>query len=149
MADELELPVPEVLWKYRQWDDKGHAEAMIEKGEVYFALPEELNDPLDFPWQENRTGDCERPPPVAKELARQRMRGRSARNRKDLSNLWTHQLGGEYASADNGVIDTYAQVTQGVLSCSAINYDFLMWSHYSSGHQGICVGLLPAKIPIP
>jgi hypothetical protein len=149
MENELEPKVPEILWKYRQWDKKGHAQAMIEKGEVYFALPDELNDPLDFHWLETRPESFRERRLFAKKLAKQRLHDRSARSRKKHSELWTYQLANEYAATEDGVMDTYVQITQGVLCCSAKNNDFLMWSHYSRDHRGICVGLLPANISIP
>jgi Protein of unknown function (DUF2971) len=148
MADELEPPVPEILWKYRQWDEKGHAKVMIELGEVYYARKSELNDPMDLIWREDRPKSVAERRKYAKEMSRLYYPHLTRAERKMQVEGWVQQFIEESGTIVDGSVETSVEVTQGLLSCSEVNDDFQMWSHYSGGHRGICVGLRTDKIQV-
>ena len=146
MARELKDPTPEILWKYRKWDDNGHARAIIESSELYYATSDQLNDPLDFHWRDKYPTDptelfrfarayCKKYFPV------------------DTDNEFVEVVAEVIGLIKNAMRDsvdghmwTDAELKLGVLSLSEACDDFLLWSHYAAGHKGICIGIRTDRV---
>lgn len=113
----------------RTWD-------LIQKREIYFSLPGDLNDPLD----------------VSIDVKSEYERAKSHVYRTD-----THPEGRRsflitmLDSINKGVTEKGEQISlnqalylfmqgRGVLSLSKSAHDALLWSHYANGHRGLCLG---------
>jgi Protein of unknown function (DUF2971) len=136
---------PSRLYKYRSLAGAaaGFSEAILLRSEVYFAKPDELNDPYDCrPHNTLESTAAERrsfltwvtkgrEPHLSRASRRARVVEISAGMRSRI-----RQEGFEgvaQAAYDHNLRDT------GVLSLSAEPGSNLMWSHYGDAHRGICI----------
>jgi hypothetical protein len=155
MGDALEPLVPDILWKYRKWDDdcdkaKGRefARNMIVYGELYYATKEQLNDPMDMHWRERYPSE----PGEQFRFARAFLAANGLENHSDvrlqLESICNIIRAQQIYNNDaiDGIIGTRIKIELGVLCLSKISDDFLMWSHYAAGHSGICVGIRTAAV---
>lgn len=143
-----ETKLPEVLYKYRDWDLKFHRQ-LIEKQIAYFASPGSFNDPFD----------CKIPIRYDINSAEQ------------LEDIYYQALKAQYKDANDKAIRDYAKKSvregpispdsfkkngqeyfddlnrrMGVFSVSQKKDDILMWGHYSNSHRGFCVGFDTAEL---
>lgn len=137
---------PNVFYRYYAFDKKcdedcefnkkweARIENIFRNNEIYFAKPEELNDPLDSKvclsydgteeqWKDFLDGWYRKNEPDL--LPEQRLYKINCclRNRNNIPN----SLGNSYLEQ------------MGVYCMSAINNNILMWSLYSNGHSGFCL----------
>jgi Protein of unknown function (DUF2971) len=136
---------PRYLYKYRSLagSSRAFSEALIKRSEIYFAKPEELNDPFDCrPHNTMQSTTAERKafltwvtkgrePALGRAARRRRVVGYAAQFKSQL-NLRGFEAVAQDAY-DRNLGDT------GVFSMSADPTSNLMWSHYGDSHRGICV----------
>lgn len=134
---------PPFLYKYRAVDGDSLLRllATLERSELYFASPPELNDPFDCKVNLSFKAPL---PVIEKALHRALARRRPELSRADRvrqASQWMRErkfqtvefqrgLEGELQGAVNGL---------SVLCLSAKPNDLLMWSYYSGGHTGVCL----------
>ncbi|WP_191555269.1 DUF2971 domain-containing protein [Brevundimonas aurantiaca] len=136
---------PSRLYKYRSLAGTAadFCEAIVVRSEVYFAKPDELNDPFDCrPHNTLESSAAERrafwtwvtkgrEPHLSRKARRARVVEISAWMSTRIQREGFD--GVAQAAYDHNLRDT------GVLSLSAEPRSNLMWSHYGDAHRGICV----------
>lgn len=141
---------PAALYKYREFND--YSLRLLSHNEVFFAAPQNLNDPLDCAL------------PVRYDVGTiQQMYDKNLKNLKELSpsmdreerkilamrmaeTFYTNRDDERRREAYYQAIKEDINKDYGVLSLSSCNDSFLMWSHYCAGHQGFCVGFNTALL---
>lgn len=132
---------PERLWKYRTWDDNGYARRMIERGEIYFARADSLNDPFEFRWSEQYPTNPREQRDFLEALCRKNFPWETpAETKRRRETMW-HDLRGIVRGHDDGICRNLGEITCGVFCASSTNRNQVMWAHYAADHSGICVGL--------
>ena len=137
--------LPEILFKYRDWDDNYHRR-LLTRNELYFASTLQFNDPFDsalpFRFDESE---------LSKENIFLKIRELVMQENPDLSEAEIEEKAFEHQQAERikdpdhikkvGE-DTVADIGRiyGVVSLSETSDDILMWSHYSNSHSGFCIG---------
>ena len=115
--------------------------------QFYFSKPEKFNDPFDFNTNFIITDQSEENFKVAFDLLRKRFTG-DDRNGKTSTeyfdkNYLTNGVPNKnfekllIGKGNEGIKELYARM--GVTCFSACKDDILMWSHYSSNHEGFCL----------
>ena len=138
----MDRPTPEILYRYRKLLDNNRerTERLLKASVLYFASPEQFNDPFDCKLHYTSLGspaDLRRKQQklykkFIPELSRAERRHRAARDIKQVDpaeflNTMTEGLQREV----NRV---------GVLCLSEFRDDVVLWSHYAAGHAGLCLG---------
>jgi hypothetical protein len=104
---------------------------------------------MDCHWREKYPIQPDEQLDLAKAMCNKFSRGLTQSDRvEELAELIQHfrqSTAGNY----DGEYWNSAKREFGVLCLSEIHDDFLMWSHYSAGHQGVCVGINTGKINKP
>lgn len=137
--------IPEILYKYRDWENPNHKRILYDF-EVYLPSPKKFNDPYEasipFEYAEEEL-TAEKIFFKLTNMARQRYPDwDDARiheyafeaQQKDLVHDKSHKEK-LYEKYKKEIEDTY-----GIFSLTAIQNNFLMWSHYANSHSGFCVG---------
>lgn len=141
----VRLTPPSRLYKYRSLvgSSRDFSRAIVERSEVYFAKPDELNDPYDCrPHNTIESSEFERrafwtwvtkgrEPNLSRAARRARVAEISTEMRARIRREGFQ--GVAQAAYDQNLRDT------GVLSFSAEPGSNLMWSHYGDAHRGICI----------
>lgn len=146
----MENRVPEIVYKYRDWDNSFHKNILI-YNELYLPAPKEFNDPFDCkiprnfhaltPVEiENFKDDL-----AIKNFSRSEEDGRDFKKiledlDKRIENIDEFQ--------ENYNEFYFAQMNKyyGILSMSKIWNGILLWSHYANNHKGFCVGFNEEKL---
>lgn len=123
-----------MYYKYRSciartWD-------IINNRELYFSLPQNLNDPLDV------SIDVQSEYERAKEFVYKNDKHPEGRRSFLITMLDSIKKGEDEDGRDiylNRALYLYMQ-SRGVLSLSKTPHDALLWSHYADGHRGVCLG---------
>jgi hypothetical protein len=143
--------IPEILYKYRNWEETENpmhfGRKLLTEKEVYFAAPEQFNDPFDgtLPFKYKKEQ-------LTTENVFKKLVEVFTRNHPDKSETEIHEMC--YARQNEAGFETDAywrnyhkdftdllNKTFGILSLSTKRDNILMWSHYSDAHKGYCVGL--------
>jgi hypothetical protein len=121
---------------------------MIERGEVYFSKPSELNDPFEFCWMERWPKNPVKVDNFLTELLATQFPHDTIEERRFRYQQMKREARGFTAKArqNQGYTMRTATVTLGVLSVSEDWSHPLMWSHYADHHRGIAVGIDPTAI---
>ncbi|MBI5266824.1 MAG: DUF2971 domain-containing protein [candidate division Zixibacteria bacterium] len=137
--------IPPILYKFRKWDrdsnPPGFECRILTHREAYFTSPKYFNDPFD----------CK----IGLDLA--------SKTKGDYVNHFSKEYSTEKVTAlsealthnPEGFINDVAAMTarladkSGVFCLSENPQDLLLWSHYSDGHQGFCIGIDSAAFPAP
>lgn len=119
-----------MLYKYISTNSKSY-ESILSKKEVYFASPDQLNDPFEF-----------RPNFVtpSKGKIKQYMRSLGASHREILKKLpYAVEL---FDSNDKSLEELMSAVYKksAVLCMTPHPDNLLMWAHYGDSHRGVCIG---------
>lgn len=145
------LPGPDILYKYRCWDDTNHKK-ILTHNEIFFASPRSFNDPFD----------CRIPLPLLDAPKKEMLKACEQQLKKDHPNLNREQRK-KQAKTD---VDEFRRRCKdpafrkeredenlqevfndfGVLSLSDSDENILLWSHYAASHKGFCVGLDVEKL---
>lgn len=137
---------PSVLWKYRHWDDAGHTQNMITKGELFFSHPHNFNDPFEFHWLEKMPKKPAEIDALARAMCAVHCKNNPRVNRKEQYNHLLADLK-ERAKRRGKVSPTETQITIGVYCLAERHDDLLMWSHYANQHTGVCLGIDTSALP--
>jgi len=108
--------IPPLLYKYRSLASgcREHTLALLERMEIYYASPKELNDPMEF------KSKLEVSIPSIEHV-----------DWNDTSNPLVHDVRSEIEMSKSSL---------GICCFSECPRSHLMWSHYADSHRGICVG---------
>ncbi len=139
---------PKILYKYRDWKNDYHRR-IIENQEMYFSPPSEFNDPFDcsLPFrysEENFTDD--KMFWIIRHIMKRENSNADERELHDLSYHSQDKEHKEQLKDSNGRYELGKQITDdeargfGIVCLSEKRDNMLMWSHYSYGHTGFCVG---------
>ncbi len=142
---EFLFDVPDVLYKYRDWDDAYH-KRLLENRELYFSSIDQFNDPFDgtIPYRYN-------PEQLTEEnifLKYYEMTKREYPDWKDdkiHSHCFHYQQMGHFHDEkylEDFEADTLKQINRdfGIVCLCKERDNFLLWSHYSNSHKGFCIG---------
>jgi hypothetical protein len=142
---------PSVLYKYRGISDFSYS--LLSDGEIFFAAPDQFNDPHEFRFAIDYSAGSEEEKWRAisnriKESApfgkygffrRRSLMGPQVDSILSVSpqvKPWEEQVTKEQSAFDHTL-----RSSTGILSLSTRHNEILMWSHYADSHQGFCVGL--------
>jgi len=138
-----EVEIPDTLFKYRDWSNAYH-KRLITNQEIYFARASEFNDPFDsnipVRWDLMTYEDC-----LQKNLdmlniihknVDQQLVYQLAKKVTDEKTLWHPDA---LARERPEQLKKWNSI-MGLFSLSSVPDNILMWSHYSSNHQGFVVG---------
>lgn len=135
---------PEVLFKYRNWDDRFHRR-LITRLEMFLAPPSSFNDPFDCRiqtrWELMSEEDCFRKnleivkawPTTLSEIDQVNLAWKITHEKQ----LWHPD---KVRKEDENTFNEWDRLA-GLISLTASHDNILMWSHYAGSHTGICVGL--------
>lgn len=135
----------QIIYKYRTWSNEYHRNT-LEKNELYFASPSEINDPFDFKAitdfsllnsTEKKETFINKVIDSAKQISNIQINEPEAKAEllsKLSLNLEKYQAGFNQTNFE------YIDNRFGVISFSFIWNSILMWSHYSENHKGFCIG---------
>jgi hypothetical protein len=145
MVGELLEGIPDVIYKYRDYDNKWNRKTLFDF-ELYLPSMSQFNDPfegqLPFTYKSEdltpekiflkliETGKQMHPEWTEEELHHNAYE----RQREDLMNDDKH-----LANVDKLLVDS-VESSYGVLSLAEYSRNYLMWSHYASSHTGFAIG---------
>jgi hypothetical protein len=143
----MPLPPPPILWKYRSWDSGGYTSAMISRGQIYFAVASELNDPQEYRFRVTYPNTEYEIDIAARELCEcmypnDTVPARAEHFEQTKEDLRLMRV------EHNGEIPPLKDADRGMFCASEVYDEALMWSHYADGHRGICLGLSTANLPL-
>lgn len=144
-----EMNLPEVLYKYRCWNNTKHKNVITER-EVFMAEPRSFEDTLDCKLQVSYTGLSKKEiREVCLYHSRQYYPDRNRREHGEYAKKWrTESPFGNLSRTkqlQEQMFDQYnAQI--GVLSLTANVSNLAMWEKYSDNHKGFAVGFNPLVI---
>ncbi len=145
------IGLPNILYKFRNWEDGKAKQAfgrrILTEREIYFASPDQFNDPFDGTLPFKYKKEQLTPVNVFRKLVEV-----FTRNHKENSPLEIFKMASERQKSAGFDSDKYwrdfhkdftktLNETFGILSLTTKKENILMWSHYSNSHQGFCVGL--------
>ena len=146
MGQQIKIKYPEIIYKYRSWDDAFHKK-MLTHNELYIPTPNELNDPFDCKINYNYGFLKDENKPIEfvenmieKHYTKLNEKGYNILElSKKLNNQILYDLIELQKQSDLNR-DKLRDKHQGVVSFSIIWFNLLMWSHYSNNHKGFCLG---------
>lgn len=135
---------PKLLYKYRDWDADGHADAMIRCGEVYFATVQSLNDPFEFRWLDKFPLDEWKADQFLREQIARANPLDTVEERAVRYSALRRQVDDHFQKFGRGTSPTMVKDFDfGVFCCAELPRDLLMWAHYANSHTGVCIGFSP------
>lgn len=137
--DFEQLQPPQILYKYRRlykdWKCDEHNEytvSMLKDGEIYFATPDELNDPFEnFFWfkQEQYV-----------KVTAEELKEIDTKQPKPQSD-GTYLVKLDEKNFTKYIYDNYIkQTSRGIFSLCESNVSLPMYCHYADAYKGICIG---------
>ncbi|MEN6317608.1 MAG: DUF2971 domain-containing protein [Syntrophaceae bacterium] len=132
--------IPGFLYKYYKLNDR-NSERIFTENEIYFASPDQFNDPFDCRVQASfdaTDGEWEEYLGVMMKNKHPELdyEVRSAFVRQLINSGWREDPG----TKQKIVSDVQEAVNKiGVLCLSEVRDDILMWSHYADSHRGFCL----------
>ncbi|MBN8688544.1 MAG: DUF2971 domain-containing protein [Chitinophagales bacterium] len=143
--------IPQPLYKYRTWnapnDENKFGQRLLTHNQVYFASPDEFNDPFDgalpFRYKESEMT----PDNIFRKLREMTIRSNPHLPESEIQQIcYTRQStgvfeNGQYWKENYPYFKNNINTRFGILSLSQKRDDILMWSHYADSHRGYCVGL--------
>ncbi len=138
----MDRATPEILYRYRHLLDENRkrTERLLGASVLYFASPEQFNDPFDCKIHYTSLGSLEQLrrkqqtlyKKYIPELNRAERRHRAARDVKKIDPA------AFLTTITEGLQREVNRV--GVLCLSEFRDDVVLWSHYAAGHAGLCLG---------
>lgn len=138
--------IPPVLYKYRDWSDT-YQKRLLTHGEVYFASADQFNDPFDCAIPRRYKPEELTPENVflaTVKVLRQKYPKNSDAELHKIAYKGQQKDGiHDPDNADKFNKEYHERFNKGwgILSLTAEDNNFLMWSHYSCSHSGFCIGL--------
>jgi len=145
MKSNANSNISSILYKYRDWDKECHKRIITER-ELYFASPAEFNDPFDSALplvyrKEDQTQENMFQKMYT--LAKWKYPKKTDTEIHELcfseqqKRLWEDP---HHQERSHELLREQNRRNVGIVSLSAVNNNYLMWSHYAQSHRGFCVG---------
>lgn len=124
--------MPRYLYKFRSMSEESFkfTKQVVEKSELFFACPLELNDPFEGYFAFDQDDFLSSMPEIKKKI---------------IATARTSQYEAELDAALPSLIDSFRLNTRetflrnvGIVSMTARYDSALMWAHYADAHQGLC-----------
>jgi Protein of unknown function (DUF2971) len=129
---------PPHLYKYKslkKGKDRKYTLRVLTNNEIYLAVFDEFNDPLDCHLRIEATAE--------RDVARRELRKLNPEmTDTELEDLVTKELSPEMIKQNESKMLSDVEVINrkvGIFCMSARPDDLLMWSHYGDGHRGVCL----------
>lgn len=143
--------LPEIIYKYRNWNNKYHKRALI-NNELYLSAPSDFNDPFDCRITKNHHSLNSKEKiekyiekGISDNLEYLKAKGRDIESEKQQLRTRLQNLD-EYQKEHEEINTEYTDRYLGVLSLSRRWNSILMWSHYGDFHKGYCIGFDEKKL---
>lgn len=141
---------PGKLYKYRSLAAPARpwVERIFSHSELYYASPDEINDPLEFRFKLSfEATESERRMWAVRTIQRQfgLSAGEASREAIALFQRLDQQPPSPWQSAAESELQENIRRRVAVMSLSEVNDDILMWSHYADSHRGICIEFTASK----
>jgi len=137
--------VPDILYKYRDWQDPYHKRLLTDR-ELYFASVDQFNDPFDgtIPYKYD-------PVELTEDNIFRKYYLMTKRDHPDWEDVKIHAECFEYQRRgyfhDEKHLEDFEREALddvkrqfGIVCLCRRPDNFLLWSHYSKSHTGICIG---------
>ena len=142
---EFLFDVPNILYKYRDWNDPNH-KRLLEKGELHFSSIDQFNDPFDgtIPYRYRQDELTEEN--IFKKYYQITKREYPHWNDEQIhQHCYYYQQMGYFHDEkylEDFETDTLKQINRdyGIVCLCKERDNFLLWSHYANSHKGFCVG---------
>jgi hypothetical protein len=142
--------MPDLLFRFRslRGDARKYVERSINNNELFFAAPDDLNDPYDCQIALDMSGtDLE-----WRTHLKNSLKQAASRSGRRTSFMDRHRaaskliLDKRHIGLDGG---EFRKVTNsfGIACFSGLIDNQLMWSHYADNHRGICLMYMPSRDP--
>jgi hypothetical protein len=138
--------VPEHLYRYRhlQGEHREYTRRILTDSILYFASPSSFNDPFDCKVHFRKISQSDLRKGYEKILKQRKPElNREGRRVKALNDTRRHRPQDALKFIIKGLQESANQ--QGILSLSATDRNILLWSHYASGHMGLCLRFLGSR----
>jgi len=134
-----EQRVPRLLYKYRTLagECKAHARSLIVDQQMYFAGPEDLNDPFECKPYLAVLSNSHQQKQYAKRIANRLAPTASRGERRRILRNITADQPKFILDMKRSTMETLKRM--GIYSLTTQPLDLLMWPHYADNHRGICV----------
>jgi len=139
------LGIPDILYKYRVWEDVNHKNSII-GNELFYASSDLLNDPFDasLPFQYDFS-ILSKDSIIEKliESGRKNWLGLSKEQLITKATMRFEEVEVDFGGDWNELyLDFKKKVNEsiGIISLTSKNDNLLMWSHYANSHKGFCIG---------
>src|ERR1700739_1359306 len=137
--------IPDILYKYRDWTNEYHRELLLNR-ELYFSSANQFNDPFDaalpFKYNESQLTDDNI---FLKHIQLLKFQQPGKTDGEYHSIAYEQQRKGllkDYVYRESLTDITIENINKkfGIVSLTGESNNFLMWSHYSNSHSGLCIG---------
>ena len=141
----MDQDLPDILYKYRRWDDKyPYDKASLLENKIYFASAEQFNDPFDckVPIIDFSKITDQQAKNAIKRITKEKYPSlnRGERRRKERQvykqGLWKNPQ----EIRRQAELYQREKYEKGILSLTLNPTNILMWSHYADSHRGYCIG---------
>lgn len=155
---EVQIEIPEILYRYRVWDDlKANPESdyrynvrSLTHNEIYFARADDLNDPFEH----SVLPDFSSPTPkqaldFGREQASRKNPDGEATEIDRKAHEWVDKRlweDPEHLKEARRKSQKLMYTNMGMCSTSTSKGKILMWGHYANGHRGFCLGYDSSKL---
>jgi hypothetical protein len=143
--------IPKILYKYRSWDTK-YDKSLLLNQELYFASPDQFNDPFDCNIPLLFDEEELAPDKIFLDTLELARKMHPLKSEIELHEITFQHHKNNYL-ADKSYIQEIAKANRneinnnfGVLSLTEDETNFLMWSHYTNSHTGYCIGFDTLKL---
>ena len=134
---------PKEIYKYRYFDDEGHALDMIKKGEIWLSSARNFNDPFDTAITHSFDELYE---PIAEDWARAVVKREIPYLAPDELETYVSKKLSEIRNDSDYIKRAKDRIIEiqynkfGICAFSESYNNILLWSHYARNHTGVCIG---------
>jgi len=145
------MDIPKILYKYRDWRHESNKRNLTET-EIYFAAPNDFNDPFDCSIPFRYDDKDLTPENVFKKLV---IMGQKLHPDWDERKLHEFAFKAQHEGLlnDEHHLEKHNESRKehfnklfGIVSLTTEKNNFLMWSHYSNSHSGYSIGYNSRKL---
>ena len=139
-TDGSRFVAPEILYKYRNWDNSFHRK-IIEENKLYMASPQYFEDKMDCNLPERYPSKIELYEIFIKKAKEDPTLSRG--KRREYARYWSKKspLANRILTEKNiEIFNNIFNARFGVCSLTADSNNEAMWDKYANNHAGICIG---------
>jgi hypothetical protein len=150
---EITNRTPQVLYKYRDWNNPFHKRILTEN-EIYFASADQFNDPFDaslpFTYNPEELTDAN----ILAKLIEIRRLSFPLESEEESINHAKERMtevdfkSQEYFESMYPYLRKSLHEKVGIFSMTRSRDNLLMWAHYANCHKGFCVGIKKSALNI-